>query len=404
MELAGAVLDPAAELVADAGLDASVDASATEPGADTGPAADLNADATAGAGGEVEGDNRQIPPGLRASLDALKATDPKLATRIKTAWFAEIGFKKEFPGGMNEARALREFKERVGGDDGYQQIEAERQAYKDRDAQLVAGDAKILDHLATVAPEGLSKLIEPALKKLGETHPEQFQHLAARIALNSLPTELLGAIYTVLDANKTDPGIASLATKLAEWFNPLQQLAQKAPERKVEPERQKLEADRTKFENDKRADFQRGIVSEIEADGGKQADTIIDQLSGGKLSPEAKTRLKGVITSELDASLKADTAFIQKRDRLLAEGDRSKIVTNYKAEIAKRLPDIVKKVHREFYGAKPVAKVPTDIGTGRAAQTGKQPDASTIDWNRTSRRDVLDGKAYIKGLTAQVTW
>jgi hypothetical protein len=77
------------------------------------------------------------------------------------------------------------------------------------------------------------------------------------------------------------------------------------------------------------------VVSEIERDGGTQADKIIDQLSGGKLSSEAKSRLRGVITAELDAALRGDSGFVQRRDRLLAEGNRNRILTSYKAEVGK---------------------------------------------------------------------
>ena len=351
---------------------------------------------------DVAGDGRQIPPALRSALNDLRLTDPKLANRLKSVWFADLALKKEFPGGLNEARALREFKERLGGDDGIQQIEQERQHFQNLDQQLAAGDTKVLEHLASVAPEGFAKLVPSAIAKLAETSPEHFEHIAGVMIAGNMPGGLMEAIHQVLAGNEETAG---LAQHLANWYNPLVQTLHNAPQRRVEPERRQLEADRQQFEAGKTAEFQRGIVKEIEVDGGAQADKIIDQLSGSKLSSEAKFRLKGVITSELDAALRGDAAFLQKRDRLLAEGDRNKILTNYKAEISKRLPEIVKKVHREFYGAtRPVAKAPVDIGTGRAAQPGRQPDSNAIDWTRTSRRDVLDGKAYVKGRAEQVRW
>ena len=358
--------------------------------------------ATIGEEADFAGDGRQIPPALRSALNDLRLSDPKLASRLKNVWFADLALKKEFPGGLNEARALREFKERFGGEEGIQRIEQERQYFQDLDQQLVAGDAKVLEHLASVAPEGFAKLVPSAMAKLAETSPEHFEHLAGVMVAGSLPGGLIEAIHQVLAGHE---GTAGLAQHLANWYNPLVQTLHSVPQQRVEPERRRLEADRQQFEAGKTAEFQRGIVKEIELDGGAQADKIIDQLSSSKLSSEAKVRLKGVITSELDAALRADTAFLQKRDRLLAEGNRNKIVTNYKAEISKRLPEIVKKVHREFYGAtRPVAKAPVDIGTGRAAQAGRQPDSSAIDWTRTSRRDVLDGKAYVKGRAEQVRW
>jgi hypothetical protein len=351
---------------------------------------------------DVAGDGRQIPPALRAALNDLRLTDPKLANRLKNVWFADLALKKEFPGGLNEARALREFKERLGGDDGIRQIEQERQYFQDLDQRLAAGDAQVVEHLANAAPEGFARLVPSAIAKLAETSPEHFGHLAGVMVAGSLPGGLIEAIHQVLAGHEETAG---LAEHLANWYNPLVQTLHSTPQQRVEPERRRLEADRQQFEAGKTAEFQRGIVKEIELDGGAQADKIIDQLSGSKLSSEAKSRLRGVITSELDAALRADSDFLQRRDRLLAEGNRNKIVTNYKAEISKRLPEIVKKVHREFYGAtRPVGKAPVDIGAGRAAQPGRQPDSSTIDWTRTSRRDVLDGKAYVKGRAEQVRW
>lgn len=365
------------------------------------------------AAAEVDGDGRQIPSWLRSTIDQLKQTDPKAANTLRTNWFAELTFKKEFPGGLNEARALREFRERLGGEEGYKQLEAERKSYKDLDAQFAAGDPKAIEHLATVAPEGLSKLITPALQKLSETHPEQFKKVTAQLVLSTLPqfqfpttdgkgTNLVGAIHLALNSN---PETAWLAQYIADWYNPLVGNASKEEQKAVDPARQKLDEDVKQFESRKTQEFQKGLVDEMEMEGGKQSDTLIDKLSGGKLSAEAKSRLKNVIASELDTTLRSDSSFIEKRDRLLAEGDRTKILTNFKTEFTKRLPEIVKKVYREFYGtSKPATTPNVDVGTGRGAQPGKQPDASTIDWTRTSRRDVLDGKAYVKGQTAQVTW
>lgn len=359
-------------------------------------------DKAASVDADVSGDGRQIPPALRSALNDLRLSDPKLANRLKNVWFADLALKKEFPGGLNEARALREFKERLGGDEGIQQIEQERQSYRDLDQQFAAGDVKVLDHLVGVSPEGFSKLVPAAFGKLAEANPEQFRHVMARVAAESMPEGLIAAIHQVLSSHE---GTTGLAQHLVNWYNPLMRLAQSAPQRRVEPERRRLDADRRQFEAQRQGTFQHGIVKEIEQHGGTQSDKIIDQLSGGKLSSEAKFRLRGVITSELNAALRGDPSFIQKRDLLLAEGDRNKILTNYKAEVGKRLPEIVKRVHREFYGStRPVVKAPVDIGTGRAARTSRQPSTSEIDWTRTSRRDVLDGKAYVKGKSEQILW
>ncbi|AEU37289.1 hypothetical protein [Granulicella mallensis] len=408
-----AIVEPVDRDVVDAGMDSGhedgVVTGKEEPALGADPSEEAHDEASdsgdgdkAAADANVAGDGRQIPPALRSALNDLRLIDPKLANRLKNVWFADLALKKEFPGGLNEARALREFKERLGGDEGIQQIEQERQYFQGLDQQFAMGDAKVLEHLANVAPEGFSKLVPAAMAKLAETSPEHFEHIAGVMMAGHLPGGLMEAIHQVLSSHEETAG---LAQHLQNWYNPLIQTLHGAPQRRVEPERRRLEADRQQLEAGKTAEFQRGIVNEIERDGGTQADKIIDQLSGGKLSPEAKSRLRGVITAELDAALRGDSGFVQRRDRLLAEGNRNKILTNYKAEVGKRLPEIVKKVHREFYGAtRPVIKAPVDIGTGRAAQPGRQPDSNTIDWTRTSRRDVLDGKAYVKGRAEQVRW
>jgi hypothetical protein len=408
-----AIVEPVDRDVVDAGMDSGdedgVVAGKEEsaPGAD--PSEETHDDASnpgdgdkAAADANVASDGRQIPPALRSALNDLRLTDPKLANRLKNVWFADLALKKEFPGGLNEARALREFKERLGGDEGIQQIEQERQSYRNLDQQFAAGDVKVLDHLVGVSPEGFSKLVPAAFQKLAEANPEQFRHVMARVAAESMPEGLIAEIHRVLSSYE---GTTGLAQHLVNWYNPLMRLAQSAPQRRVEPERRRLDADRQHFEAQRQGAFQHSIVKDIEQHGGAQSDKIIDQLSGGKLSSEAKSRLRGVITSELNAALRGDPSFIQKRDLLLAEGDRNKILTNYKAEVSKRLPEIVKRVHREFYGStRSVVKAPVDIGTGRAARTSRQPSTGEIDWTRTSRRDVLDGKAYVKGKAEQVLW
>src|ERR1700761_4377153 len=202
MAINDAVVEPINVDGVDVGADVSHDDPTTAGTEDVAPevvSSEEGSDDTSDAGDkaavdadvDMAGDGRQIPPALRSALNDLRLTDPKLANRLKNVWFADLALKKEFPGGLNEARALREFKERLGGDDDIQQIEQERQGYRDLDQQFAAGGGEVLDHFMGVSPEGFSKLVPAAFQKLAEANPEQFRHVTARVAAESIPEGLM---------------------------------------------------------------------------------------------------------------------------------------------------------------------------------------------------------------------
>src|SRR5205809_406332 len=56
---------------------------------------------------EVKVDARGLPPKVRETMEALKASDPKAHTWLKDKLFAEKAFREEFPKGIAEAKAVK---------------------------------------------------------------------------------------------------------------------------------------------------------------------------------------------------------------------------------------------------------------------------------------------------------
>jgi hypothetical protein len=387
---------------ADAGADDGTGGADDAAGGDgTGDGTEADAaevDAAAGA------DGRKLPSALRNLVAQLKTTDPKLANQLKSQWFAEQAFKAEFAGGLKEARALKQFQEQVGGEEGWKQVQEALSASRQADELFAKGDISVIDNLATNQPEGFAKLVPAALDKLATVNPEMYQHVGARIVAASLPVDVMNAAYQALLAGEqTKPA----AEALKRWFDSIQQLASKAPQKKIEPERRKLEQEKQEWQSAKTREFQKGIADEVTSSAAKQTTDLLKGLAGTRVLSEAATaRLRANIERELDAQLLADKGFIEKRDRLLKEGDRVKILANFNQEVTKRLPEITKRVYREFYGTAAPVKAKTDVGQGTGGATGqaKQPSRDQIDWTRTTQRMILDNQAFVKGQTAKVTW
>jgi hypothetical protein len=418
----GAV-DTSTSVVDSPAVDTAVDTSVATESQDSGEqqAVDTNAaDAQQVEGGEVD-----LSGPIKKAIETLKATDPAAARSLRDLYHQQQAFKAEFPGGLKEVQALKQSFEELGGVEGVQAIQAERQEFRDTDAKLAAGDPAVLDRIAELSPDGFVKLAPAMLDKLAKMDSAAYNHALGGIFASTLdswnfsPTvdALVETMSQVVDQNG-QPLLSrevKALQQLGAQYKGIKELATKAPVKSVDPERQKLEQERSAFEKQKQDAFR----AEIDGETQKYATAKYDTL----LAEEGKT-LKGLPASgtlshtnmmrEIDSQIAKEMAklpgVIQKLNSLDATGKKADLVAYLNSQFDKVAPKVVQRVAKEWTGANKAAvpaKKPVASEGGNSSgevKLSQPPTPDQIDWSKTKREDTMNRRAYLKGRNGLHTW
>lgn len=417
--------EPVEAAVMDAPVEAVVDTPAVDTAAVDTPTADTPAEVAADQPTvdtpqeDAEGDGRVIPQNLRTLLGELNAKDPKLGKQLKGLFFQDRVLKQNFPGGVPEAIKAREAIDSLGGEEGIQAINSEREEWAALDTQFEQGDPKFIENIAAESPEGFAKLVPVALDKLGQTNPEQYQHLAGRIIHNALANaEFVNAVRALKSAAADPAKVAAICDDMEKWAGEIRDLATRVPERKIDPERQKLDAEKKTFEEQKFQTFQASVMVDatthieagIERELTAQLKTKgVDVAKLKKTDPESYSLLVKNVDGEIGKALNANKVFVSQRNAMLQGMDKEKLLKFIKPNIDKVLPDAAKRVARAFYATTPtqkpqVAQPTSSSQTVAPGKLNKAPLPEQIDRSRTTNDMIYDNKAFIKGRKDMVTW
>lgn len=400
-----------------AGADAGLDSGAGTGISPETQAGDVNGggatDQLAADPNALDGDGRLIPQKYRELF--------KNDKDLRNLWFANANLKKEVPGGLNEVRQLKQFHAEVGGPEGVEALRQVGVELEQIDAQLEAGDPKLIERVAS-NPETFSKLMGSGLEQWAKSSPENYQHTMARVMLNTFnnsgATNILNQLQTAI-AGKNFEQASQAWDKFADWFGGIEGIAAKQPEKKIDPERQKLDNDRQQFETERTKTFQTAVGNDVkshyQAGFDKELSTEMKArgLDLAKIKaedPESYGILIRNCDLQLGAELKKDQTFIKQYTALLKSMDQGKATAFAKAKIDKVLTQVVQKTYRAFnrLGGGPAAKAqpnPAAPPAGPQIVKGARPPAQDqIDWQRTKPGQVLDGEAYLKGKPELYKW
>jgi hypothetical protein len=395
---------------ADLGIDDGIETSTDESAIDDG-AADENVDPDAQVD-EVGKGKVKVPATFKKLVNDLKATDPALAKYINSLSFGMKALTDAFPGGVNEAKAAKAFVDRIGGAEGLASIEAERGEWSAIDEKFANGDPAFVEALATDYPESFTKLAPSVLENLAKNAPEQYQHLMGRVLLNTLQKSPIPAIYQELNKYAETKEAAKL---LADWYGGIEDLAQNVPEKKIDPERQKLEQEKSAFAQQKQKEYFDSVSKDIFSHVKSEVETEINVLSKGK---KIDADSMAVLTFNIENRIGQRLNKMGKNNQYqtaLASGDKNTAVKMAKQLINAGLKEDVKYIYKMFSGGsktepKPVAPKPvTSTSTTTSVPTvklNKQPSADRIDYSpgRTTKDMIWDNKAYLKGKKELFTW
>ena len=372
---------------------------AAEPGAGAPPeGGQREAGSDADAGGteqEADGDARVVPAKWR---EAFK-NDPEL----KALFFERHAFKKEFPGGIQEVRALKQTLDTVGGEVGLTQIQTDLSDFRTLANQFLDGDpAYIADVFETDPVAAVSHLPAYLDATMQADEPSYNRIIAQKIYGEHQAWGLHSTLKAAYDAIATDPAKAKqLLNSIAAWDDRLKNVGDQQEDPRVKKLQEQIREGRKSADQESVQKLNASYKTESMQQIDRTATRILDSyLKGKKLSEEDRTLVMQQIIMRADKSINADTEYVKQRDasfqRARQTGDKSASVKLAVTRWEKELNIVVPKVARLFglgsgkpaiEPAKPSGNTPPPGGADSSGfvKVTTMPDPKTIDTYRTSQ-------------------
>lgn len=358
----------------------------------------------------------QAKPGVRADLssvlkdpakrEALKAIDPSLPGLLRDAAFGAQQIKKEFPqGGLKEAIQYRDVIKQNGGLQGIQDVKQSVQDYDNLDQLYTEGKPEFVQQIAQGDPDAFERMVPLAIEQFSKQSPEQYQHVMSKVLINTLDSAGFPQILQELYKTGTDEAKA-LIQQAWDKIEGYRGLASKIPEKKVDPERQKLETEKQTWAQQKMQDVEAGV--------NRRSVEHRDSLIAKELKPFANWQdldddRKSAIIREVRARtaklVNADEGWKNQRQRLLQNGDAEGVARLEKQFLDEQIPNIVPRVAKLFWSnpGKPTAKPgiqtnkPAVIAPKGFQMMKSAPDSNKIDRRATTRDMVMNNQAILVG-------
>jgi hypothetical protein len=388
---------------------------AAEPGAGAPPEGgqrEAGSDADQGTQPQgADGDARVIPAKWR---EAFK-NDPEL----RGLFFRDRALTKEFPGGIQEVRALRDTLETVGGESGLQEIQTNLADFRTLANQFLDGDpAYIRDVFETDPVAAVSHLpayLDAALKA---DEPSYNRIMAQKISGEHEAWGLRATLKSIYDLPNLPPEAKALLNKINEWSLRLKEIGEQEEDPRVKKLQDQIKAGRKSEEQNSIKQLNQSYQAESMQAIDKSVNRILDSfLKGRKLSDEDRKAVIEQIISRADKAIGADAEFKKQRDaafqRAIQTGKKDGAVKIASARWEKELGIVVPKVVRLFAlgdGKAAPAPAPANGGQQRQAPAGKgtkvaaPPAANAIDTYRTTQNMISkEHRAILKDGT-QVFW
>lgn len=360
------------------------------------------------------GDGRKIPQKYAELFKTDKA--------LREMFFSQASLRKEFPGGVKEALALKKNVEEIGGLEAVEQLQGDLQRFTS-DAELFEKDqAKWIESSFAENSDASLKAMGHAIDFAAEHHPEQYNHMMSKVLLNTLDQySPVGNIWTLLSGMKDNPQAQQAAQELAKWYNGVKNTAAKIPEKKVDAESKKLETERQKLTEEKEQIRNQKINSEAVPYLIKSAESQIDakaKASGIDIqaikrdTPKRYEKFMQDVKQSIHRSVLADNKFIDRYAAALAAGDTAKCtrMVNARHDLAIKgdghKEGVISGLVEEWFGpgkkvnpvadkTKPVTDTSNRGGNTSAVRVASMPPKTDINWNHPKTR-IVDGEAMMK--------
>ena len=354
---------------------------------------------------------------------------------VKGLYHANQELCKVFPGGVREAIEVKSKLEGLGGIEALADIETQRAGWDRIDKDFAEGNPGVLEDIAAESPEGFVKLMGPALDKFRQVDQAAYNHSLGKIFWNTMEgggpnsfLSVLSGIREALDRGDTDAAIGKFAG-VEQFLRGIQGYAQKVPEKSIDPEREKFQTEKAKWESERTQEFEKGVYAKTrEYTVGKIESQLAKEFTANgrsledlkKNSPRAYHAIMRSCYEDLSKEITKDGASVNRFKAAIKQNNSADAVKLATARVDALHAKIVADTYKEFYreiGKKtqPVAQPPKPgqqkvaLGTMRLT---RPPTPETLDKLRMykefgkDRADsmVFNSKGYLKGKPALYDW
>ena len=385
-EEAAAVAEPLETGVPDAGVDLG-ESAAAEPDEAAQGAGEGQPEQPGAAAATPEPDGRMLSPDVRAHLAELKASNPTLAGKIRDAFGQAAAIRKEFPGGLQEARSIKQLAAEIGGAEGVRELQASVEEIAELDRLWEGKDPRAVDSMAEDYPEQFVELMPHAMETWQKRDPEGFNRNACAVVAATFQAanqEGYSALNLLWMADQSlalgNPEQAkAIIGQLQEWAKGFGRTAATPPKpRETAPNADKDRADKLQqqLQQQEQSSFDQSVGTAVEAFAESKMEAAIAPFIKGKsLTEGQRETLNAKVISNLMKRLTADKQFIEARERYTAAKDKNGLVQMSKAKIEALLPTEVKDAYRWLFGgsAPKQSTAPSKPSNGTAASPTAKP-------------------------------
>lgn len=320
----------------------------------------------------------KIKEALKANPDLLKQVE---RTHYELRGWQKSGFKNAQAATKHLAdlNVLADGLGRADGLKGLEAVRAEAQEWATTMLGFKNGDPAIVEQWFGDNPEGMSKLMGPALAKFAAQNPGAYAHEMSAIMAATLQSNgqsgfsPIQAFNFLVDKFGKDAEGAKWLNVLSDSFNAIFNAAKNQPKSEgtespqIQQERQRIAADAKK-------NYQQSVwlkASPIQDSGIRQA--ISHAFSGLTISTDSRRDIEANAARMLREALTGDQTYKTNASALLQAQNDADFLKAYKSAITRHLPGIARKLRRTFAGINaPQRKAEAQSRTeaGGAVQSG----------------------------------
>lgn len=361
-----------------------------------------------------EADGKKIAKPIREALGKLKTDNPSVGKLVADAVYRAAEFRREFPGGLTEARQMRNDIEELGGMseirekiDGAEELNQLAVAFADSDPAFV-------EDMVASSPEAFAKLAPIVFDRYSEIDQDGFAAYIGRIVYADIREKAVDLNLSLLmNLVKDKPEALELVNNINGYLGRFKELAQKSPTAPAAKPRNTTPSSADQRENELRAREwnadRRDLQSRIRNDAYKSA------LAGRTPNTEEKAQIAELFNSRA----------VKLADRLFKDWQKVSqryIQRNDKAGYLRYMTSIYRRVVPEAMTSAVASTLKRQGATGVTRPGEKRPPASgqttpaegfalvasepatyDVDYGRTTQAMIRANQAILKN-GKKVTW
>lgn len=356
--------------------------------------------------GQVREDGRLIPKWMRA----MKEADPEGYKAAKATFF-NLKERESVHPTVQAAREDHELVQSIGGREGLDRMREDNSFFHSAATQFAKGDPAFVKDLFEEDPIAAALHVPIMLDEFKTRDFEGYKSTIARIwendfkRLNFAPAlRDLAAAIQVGDKKSA----AEIAQSLQSWHDSIVDVSRRAEDPRVKT----LLAERNKRQETEQQSAQQEFIKGYQTDAinavVSEGTKVFDSFFRGKnIDAEDKNDLLRESLAIANKAVLADKAFIEQRDKHLANKDAHSAMRLTKARYAQEMTEAVKRVARRYglvsgqakTNAQPTTQKPNTQGQPQPTQgfvaVNERPQPEQIDRHRTTPEMIISGRAIL---------